>query len=111
MPANPVSAWRQRFQADAHGAAADLRLALIDARALGVGDLHGAESRLEVLRERQRDLVRRGAHGAADQRTRMIEEGVRVRATASPAPRAEAITTMMRVRMVCSLKGELARGG
>ncbi len=69
-PAHLVGAWRQRFQADPHGVAADLRFALIDPRAAGVRYLHGAESRLELLRECERDLVRRRGHlslpGAAD---------------------------------------------
>ena len=53
--------------------------ALIDAGAARVGDLHRAESRLEVLRERKRDLMRCGWDRAADQRAGMIEKGVCLR--------------------------------
>jgi glutathione S-transferase len=41
--------------------------ALVDARALGVGHLRRAEGRFEVLREPKRDLMRSGAHRAADE--------------------------------------------
>ena len=43
VPIHPVSPGRQSLQTDTHGAAADLGLAEIDARALGVGHLHRAE--------------------------------------------------------------------
>jgi hypothetical protein len=41
-----------------------------------IGDLGRTEGLLKILRERQHDLVRRRRHGAADQRTGVIEEGV-----------------------------------
>ena len=53
-----------------------LRLALVDPGAARVGNLGGAEGRFKILRECQHDLMWRRRHGAADQRTGMIEEGV-----------------------------------
>src|ERR1700733_11358181 len=69
VPMDLVASGPERFQSDRHGVATDLRLALVDAGAAGVGDLGGAEGRLQVLRERQHDLMRRRGYGAADQRT------------------------------------------
>ena len=82
-PVNSVSPWRERFQTDTHSAAADLCLAQIDARALGIGHLHRAECRFEVLREPKRNLMRCATHRAADKGACMIEKGVSVRGTVS----------------------------
>src|SRR6185312_5342479 len=75
-PAHPIGAGPGRLQADPHGGAADLRLARIDARAVRAGHRHGAESRLEALRERQCDFARGGRHRAADQRAGVVEKSV-----------------------------------
>ena len=66
VPMHFVGPGRQRFQTDGHGAAADLRFAGIDPRALAVGHLHRAEGRFETLREGKRDLVRCGGDRSAD---------------------------------------------
>src|SRR6516164_645321 len=79
LPAHPVGALRKRFQTDPHGVAADLRLTLIDARAVGTRHLDRTESGLEVLREGQRDFARRARHGAADEWAGMIEERMGMR--------------------------------
>jgi hypothetical protein len=44
---------------------------------------HIAESRFEVLRERQRDLVRRARYSTADEWSGMIEKGVGMRGDAA----------------------------
>src|SRR5579864_2589390 len=50
-PADPIAARSGRLQADPHGAAADLGLALVNACTGGPGDLDRAESGLELVRE------------------------------------------------------------
>ena len=61
VPMHPVGSRCKRLSADVHGAAADLRLAVIDASALAICHLHGAERRLEILRERSVTLARRAS--------------------------------------------------
>jgi hypothetical protein len=56
-----------------------LRLAGIDAPAIGIRYLDRAKRRLEILRERQRKFARRARHCAADQRTGVIKKGVGMR--------------------------------
>ena len=79
MPAHVIGPGAGGFKSDAHSIAADLRLARIDTGAVGTCHLHAAERRLQVLRERQRNLVWGGRHRTSDQRVRMVEEGVGLR--------------------------------
>jgi len=79
MPAHAIGPGARGFKSDAHSVAADLRLARIDTGAVGTCHLDTAERRLQVLRERELELVWGGRHRASDQWVRMVQEGVGLR--------------------------------
>src|SRR5262249_7334756 len=76
MPAHPIGALRQRLQSYSHCVAVDLRLALIDAGAVGICHFDGAERRFDILRERQGYLALRACNRAADKRIGALQDSV-----------------------------------
>ena len=66
MPIDPIDSGTGGANRHAHDLAAHAGLAGIHALAGPVRDRDGAEGRFDILREPERDLVRRGPHRVAD---------------------------------------------